>query len=284
MFQCCWGWLQIYGQGLRCFHCLTRDSSFDSVKRALLIEYNKMGRMTFAEVVVMVNFIILAILWVTRDPGFIPGWGLLFKKGYVKDSTPAIFIACVLFVLPAQVPRWMVWWRRSSSPAIVRGSFALADGCHVSGLSKWMSSKLEGVSHMAPWITGLILSTFIAMATEVTSNSATTTLFVPIVGQLAVKVGVHPLYFMIPCTIAASLAFLLPVATPPNAIVFASGYLRVRDMVLGGIPMNLMSLVVLNLAMHIWVATFLDLSHLPDIFQPNTSTTASTLPFATTLP
>ncbi|XP_076435049.1 Na(+)/citrate cotransporter-like isoform X2 [Babylonia areolata] len=308
LFLCLWGWMQLYGEGLRCFRCVTKDSSFDSVKEALWAEYRKMGSMTFAEGVVLVNFITLALLWVTRSPGFIPGWGLLFEKGFVKDSTPAVLIACVLFVLPSRAPHCLLSCRGKSAGRadeslalaashlpyqpiltwkavneklawgvllLMGGGFALADGCQASGLSQWMSGHLEGVAQLSPWLIALILSTFIALATEMTSNAATTTLFVPIAGDLAVKLGVHPLMFMVPCTVATSLAFLLPVATPPNAIVFASGYLRVKDMVLGGIPMNIISLVVLNVAINTYIVSAFDLSQLPDLFKVNASSSLS---------
>ncbi|KAK6967821.1 solute carrier family 13 member 5, partial [Biomphalaria glabrata] len=113
---------------------------------------------------------------------------------------------------------------------LMGGGFAVAEGCEKSGLSGWVSTHLEGLSSLPTWLTCTILTLLVAITTEFTSNAATTTLFVPIVGDLALKLGVNPLYFMIPCTLSASLAFLLPVATPSNAIVFATGYLKVKDM------------------------------------------------------
>nr|KAG5691116.1 hypothetical protein BaRGS_030924 [Batillaria attramentaria] len=295
-----WFWMQLYGQGLKCFKCCSKDNSFAAVKRVLQAEYRKLGSMTFAEALVLSLFIVLALLWVTKSPGFIPGWSLLFQKGYVGDSTPAILISVLLFILPARPPRWLACCRSKSTAInealepvtgyqailtwkvvnekmawgvllLMGGGFALADGCQISGLSKWVSGHLAGMSQMPPWAISVVLSLFIAVATEVTSNSATTTLFVPVAGDLAVQLGVNPLYFMIPCTISASLAFLLPVATPPNAIVFASGYLRVRDMVLVGIPIQIFALVALNFATSTWAASAYDLFNLPDAFRLNTS-------------
>ncbi|XP_076453197.1 Na(+)/citrate cotransporter-like [Babylonia areolata] len=310
-FVFCWLWMQLYGQGIRCFRCCTKDNSFAAVKRTLHEEYVKLGSMTFAEVLVLINFIIMALLWVTRNPGFIPGWSYLFEKGYVRDSTPAILISVLLFILPARVPRWLkcgctksaaindalnpdtdgylplLSWKIVKEKMawgvllLMGGGFALADGCQVSGLSQWVSSHLNAFGDVPPWITALVLSLFIAVATEVTSNAATTTLFAPIAGDLAVQLGVNPLYFMIPVTVSASLAFLLPVATPPNAIVFASGYLRVRDMFLVGLPINIFALVAINLAINSWAVPAYGLLDLP--FNASlTSTTASALNTSTT--
>lgn len=305
-FMFLWFWMQLYGQGVQCFKCCSKDNSFSAVKRALQAEYRKLGSMTFAETLVLINFILLAILWITRDPGFIPGWADLFEKGYVGDSTPAMLISVLLFILPARPPRWMACCRTKSAAIkeallpvrgyetllnwkivnekmawgvllLMGGGFALADGCQISGLSQWVSSYLLAMSTLPPWAISVVLSLFIAVVTEVTSNSATTTLFVPVAGDLAVQMGVNPLYFMIPCTIAASLAFLLPVATPPNAIVFASGYLRVRDMVLVGLPVNIFAIVILNVATSSWGAYAYDLFSLPPEFRSGNLTSTSVL-------
>lgn len=297
-----WYWMQLYGQGVKCFTCFSKDDSLAAVKKSLWIEYRKLGAMTFAEAEVLISAVVLAVLWITRNPGFIPGWGSLFDKGYVKDSTPAILIAVLLFILPARPPSWLMCCRRkkavvdealSQFPSyqplltwkivnekmawgvllLMGGGFALADGCQSSGLSQWVSGHLDALSSLPPWATGIILTLFIAAATEVTSNSATTTLFVPIAGALALELGVNPLYFMIPCTIAASLAFLLPVATPPNAIVFAAGYLKVKDMVLVGLPMNFFAVVALVAAINTWAAVAFDLFNLPECFRITSNAT-----------
>ncbi|GFR67609.1 solute carrier family 13 member 2-like [Elysia marginata] len=268
-----WLWMQLYMEGLGCLKFWKRDTTnYDKVKVVLRREYVSLGSMSYAEKSVAICFVIMALLWITRKPGFIPGWGDLFKPKYVGDSTPAILISIVLFILPAKAP-----WRTCDKVAreeqqsgdeeepsgqrevetgygklldwttvnnrlswnvllLMGGGFALATGCERSGLSAWVSSNLSGLSDLPTWTVTLLLSVTIAHVTEVTSNSATTTLFVPIVGQTAIGMGVNPLTFMIAVTIASSLAFMLPVATPPNAIVFASGYLKITDMFLFVVP------------------------------------------------
>uniref|UniRef100_A0A0B7APS4 Citrate transporter-like domain-containing protein n=1 Tax=Arion vulgaris TaxID=1028688 RepID=A0A0B7APS4_9EUPU len=292
-----WFWMQLYSQGLSCLKFWEKDkTSYEKVRISLREEYSKMGPMSYAEIVVLVNFVLLALLWVTRKPGFIPGWNSLFDPGYVGDSTPAIAISILLFILPARPPSWMGCCRSKSVAVsevlddlphyepildwatvnkrmawgvllLMGGGFAMADACEVSGLSAWVSHYLEGLSSLPHWVTAFLLSLLVAAITQVTSNAATTTLFVPIVGDLAVRMGVNPLYFMIPCTVSSSLAFLLPVATPPNAIVFASGYLKVKDMVLAGLPINLFAILILNLAVNSWASSIYDLGNLPKEFR-----------------
>ncbi|XP_050409833.2 Na(+)/citrate cotransporter [Patella vulgata] len=304
IFIFCWGWLTFFMKGKYCCPCVKskEDMTFDPVKQIIMKEYSAMGTITFPEIVVACNFVILVLLWVTRSPGFVPGWGALFKPGYAKDSTSAILICIMMFILPAKPPR--CFKRKSSAYDIenstesenyvyepllnwkivheklawgvlllMGGGFALADGCQKSGFSDWISDNLIGLAALPPWVIAMLLSIIIAGATEITSNAATSNLFLPIVGRLAIDLGINPLYFMIPCTVATSLAFLLPVATPPNAIAFSSGYLQVKDMVKTGIFMNIFSLVVVNIALNLWGVPIYNLHHLPKEFFSNYSAT-----------
>lgn len=305
-----WLWMQIYMEGTSCFMFWKKEkTSYTKVKEVLRQEYVNMGRMSYAEKSVAVCFVIMAVLWITRKPGFIVGWGDLFKPKYVGDSTPAIIMSVMLFILPAHNP-WRTYRRShktkpkdeefndesyyAKSPKtyeklldwttvndrlawnvllLMGGGFALANGCERSGLSAWVSSNLSGLSDLPTWVVTLLLSVVIALVTEVTSNAATTTLFVPIAGQTAIAMGVNPLTFMIAVTIASSLAFMLPVATPPNAIVFSSGYLKITNMVSAGLPMNIISLFVLNIMMNSWAVPVYNLDVLEDAFRSYLNTT-----------
>ncbi|KAK3751907.1 hypothetical protein RRG08_047180 [Elysia crispata] len=296
-----WLWMQIYMEGVGCFKFWKRNtSSYHRVQTVLRREYDSLDKMSYAEKSVAVCFVMMALLWITRKPGFIPGWGDLFKPKYVGDSIPAIIFSMALFILPAQAP----WSTRTDSTRklnvqdgklkppvklgtyeklldwptvhekmawgvllLLGGGFALADGCERSGLSAWVSSHLNGLSQLPTWAVTMLVSIVITLVTEVTSNAATTTLFVPILGQTAIGMGVNPLTLMIAVAIASSLAFMLPVATPPNSIVFAAGYLKIRDMVLVGLPMNIVALFFMNIMMNSWAVPVYNLNVLEESFR-----------------
>ncbi|MBB6682298.1 anion permease, partial [Aequorivita sp. 609] len=117
---------------------------------------------------------------------------------------------------------------------LLGGGFALASGSEASGLSLWLGQSLAPLQSIPPFAISLILCLLVGTFTECSSNTATTTLFLPILASMATTIGLHPLYVMLPCTISASLAFMLPVATPPNAIAFSYGNLKVLDMAKAG--------------------------------------------------
>jgi sodium-dependent dicarboxylate transporter 2/3/5 len=125
------------------------------------------------------------------------------------------------------------------------GGFALASGFKESGLSLWFGHQLEWLGGMHPLILILCISFLVTFLTEITSNTATVETLLPILAGLAVSIETNPLLFMLPATIAGSLAFMLPVATPPNAIVFASGYIKVHQMARVGIILNLIAVALL---------------------------------------
>ncbi|MDH5478489.1 MAG: SLC13 family permease, partial [Nitrospinota bacterium] len=128
------------------------------------------------------------------------------------------------------------------------GGFALAKGFEVSGLSVWVGSNLEFVSSFHPVLVLVIICLFSTFLTEFTSNTATAQIMLPILASLAVAAGFNPLFIMIPATFSFSFAFMLPVATPPNAIVFGAGRLRIVDMAKAGLAMNLIGVIVVVLA------------------------------------
>ncbi|XP_021344741.1 solute carrier family 13 member 2-like [Mizuhopecten yessoensis] len=122
----------------------------------------------------------------------------------------------------------------------------------------------------------MVLCFIVAGATEITSNTATASLLMPIMFELAITVGIHPLYLMMSACIACSFAFMLPVATPPNAIVFSTGTVRIPDMALTGIVLNILAVGVLTLAINTWGTAIFKLDTFPEIFL--NSTKASTCP------
>ncbi|XP_060071030.1 solute carrier family 13 member 2-like [Ylistrum balloti] len=292
-----WVWLQIYF--LRsCFSCCHKQDKSTSrqVREVLQKEYAELGPITFAQAAVIVHFFLLVILWISRDLGGIGGWGDLFPEKTVTDSTPSILISVSLFLFPSEVPSIfrhgkaeelstvtpLMSWRtvEKSIPwgviLLIGGGFALADGSQVSGLSAWVGDKLTVFSDFDPWVMNLILCYIVAAATEVTSNTAICTLMMPIMAELAIKLGVNPLYYMFPTAIATSFAFMLPVATPPNAVVFSYGYVKVIDMVTAGFLMNIVAVLVLIGATESWGESIFHFHAEPDFFKNSTLTVLNT--------
>jgi sodium-dependent dicarboxylate transporter 2/3/5 len=145
------------------------------------------------------------------------------------------------------------------------GGFALAAGFKESGLSVWFAEQLVGLKGVTPVLLVASTSTLLTFLTELTSNTATTEMILPLLGSLAVSIRVNPLLLMIPATLSASCAFMLPVATPPNAIVFGSGEVRISDMIRAGIVLNLIGVIMITAFVYlVGLSIFdIDLSQMP---------------------
>ncbi|XP_036264461.1 solute carrier family 13 member 2 [Pipistrellus kuhlii] len=257
--------------------------------RVIQTEHRRLGPMTFAEIAVTFLFVLLVVLWFTREPGFFLGWGNLAfpdAKGVsvVSDGTVAIFISVIMFIVPSSIPGLtekpgkpgklkappaLLNWKTVNEKMpwnivfLLGGGFALAKGSEESGLSEWLGDKLTPLQSVSPPAIAFILCLLVATFTECTSNVATTTLFLPILASMAKVICLHPLYVMLPCTLAASLAFMLPVATPPNAIVFSFGGIKVSDMVRAGFLLNIMGVLVIMLAINTWSYPIFSLDTFP---------------------
>uniref|UniRef100_A0A3B4V7U3 Solute carrier family 13 member 2 n=1 Tax=Seriola dumerili TaxID=41447 RepID=A0A3B4V7U3_SERDU len=287
-----WLWLQFLFLGFnlkKSFGCGVKSDRDKEACAVMREEYNKLGPMKFAEGAVLSIFVLLVALWFTREPGFIDGWAtVLFnkEKAFVSDGTVAILVSMLFFAIPSQLPRfggygyddegkavkapstllnWQVVHERMPWNIILLlgGGFALAAGSEESGLSKWLGESLAPLEKIPPFAISLLLSLLVATFTECSSNTATTTLFLPILASMATAIKIHPLYVMLPCTIAASLAFMLPVATPPNAIAFSFGKLRVIDMVKAGFMLNLIGILTINLGINTWGYAMFDMGTMP---------------------
>jgi sodium-dependent dicarboxylate transporter 2/3/5 len=127
------------------------------------------------------------------------------------------------------------------------GGMALAAGFKDSGLALWIGSQMTLLDGISLFLLVIILITAVNFLTEITSNLATTAMLLPILYPMAITIDVHPFILMVSATVAATCAFMLPVATPPNAVVFGSGYLRIPDMVRVGVWMNIVSIIILTL-------------------------------------
>ena len=223
-------------------------------------EYAGLGRPSYEERVVMAIFSLTALLWVFRSPLHlgpvtIPGWSQLMPHpDMMDDGTVALFMALLLFLIPtrsddADSPTIMGAGGIMKLPwgivLLFGGGFALAKGFQVSGLSDLIGSRFSSLADLHPLVmVGLICLT-LTFLTEVTSNTATTQMILPILASLSMEMQVNPLLLMIPATLSASCAFMMPVATPPNAIVFGSGRIRIHEMARVGLFINFVGVLLI---------------------------------------
>ncbi|MBT3382671.1 MAG: DASS family sodium-coupled anion symporter [Prolixibacteraceae bacterium] len=235
-------------------------------------EYDELGKPKVEEKIVFVLFLILAFLWIFRS-GFniqsfvVPGWSKLFNApSYINDGTVAIFIALLLFIIPSKSQkgeRIMNWETANRIPwnivLLFGGGFALAQGFVDSGLSIWFGEQLAGLANVQPIVLTLANVTMMSLLTELTSNVATTEMILPILAGLSMTIKINPLLLMIPATLAASLAFMLPVATPPNAIIFGTNRIKIKDMVKTGILLNITGIIIATLVMYFWGTVVFDI-------------------------
>jgi len=226
-------------------------------------EYAKLGKITYEEKAVLGLFLLMAALWLFRQDinlgGMIlPGWSSLWATpSFIDDGTVAISIAMILFIIPSKKEkgRLMDWETAAKLKwgivLLFGGGFALAAGFKESGLSVWIAEHLVGLSDIAPVFLIASTCTMITFLTELTSNTATSEMVLPLLGSLATAIETNPLLLMIPATLSASCAFMLPVATPPNAIVFGSGEIKMWDMVKAGIIMNLIGIILITIMIYL---------------------------------
>ncbi|GBE30036.1 MAG TPA: SLC13/DASS family transporter [Bacteroidetes bacterium] len=248
-----------------------------SLRADYAAELKALGPMNSDERKVLTVFITLAALWITRKPlGFgivtIPGWSqLLPEPSYAGDGLPAIALSILLFMLPSSVrgERIMNWDTAKRLPwgivLLFGGGFALAAAINVSGLALWIGGQLAGLGKLSPAVMVGAISTLMTFTTELTSNTATTQLVLPVLAAVAVAIGRNPLLLMIPATLSASCAFMMPVATPPNAIVFGSGRIRIIDMAKTGLLLNLIGVLLITAWLMLAGAGMFDgMNELPD--------------------
>lgn len=196
-----------------------------------------------AEVRVLVVFGLTAAAWITRAEPF-GGWGKLFGvEAYAGDSTVALAAVVVLFLIPdGEGERLLDWETAQRIPwgllLLFGGGIALASGFGASGLSAALGKALGGLAALPAILMILTLCLGVTFLTEVTSNTATTALLMPILAEAGLAIGVDPALLMIPATISASCAFMLPVATAPNAIVFGTNRLPIQTMMREGFILN----------------------------------------------
>ncbi|MGW7977276.1 SLC13/DASS family transporter [Staphylococcus xylosus] len=218
---------------------------------------NELGKMKYEEKIVSVVFLLASFLWISRE-FLLKNWSVTSE---VADGTIAMFISVLLFLIPAnnkeKHKRIIDWEVAKELPwgvlILFGGGLALAKGISESGLANWLGEQLKLIEGVSPLIIVLVITIFVLFLTEITSNTATATMILPILATLSVAVNVHPLLLMVPAAMAANCAYMLPVGTPPNAIVFGTGRISIKKMASVGFWVNLLSIVVIVLVVYFLV-------------------------------
>lgn len=232
-------------------------------KKLLKDKYNQLGKMTREEKWVSSLFLLMAILWVFRSPIVIgsftiPGWSVLFAEpSYFNDGTVAIAMAVLLFIIPSRQETSLMDWNTAvrlpwDIVLLFGGGFALASAVKDTGLGIWLGQLITDNNTWSPLGLMAALTAGMSLITEFTSNTATTEMVLPIVAGIAETANIPPLLLMVPVTLAASLAFILPIATPPNAIVFGSSPLRIIDMAKAGVFIDIIAVILVIVTMYLW--------------------------------
>lgn len=230
------------------------------------------GRWSRAEKTALALCAATALLWIFRadinlGPMTLHGWARLFPNAkFIGDATIAMAMAMLAFLLPAgEEKRLLEWEEFKRIPwdvlILFGGGFALADALEASGFSKWAGARLSFVGDWPPLLMILVVCVMVTLLSEVASNVATATAMMPVAAALATSIGVHPYFLMLPAVLAASSGFMLPVATAPNTIVYATGFVRVRAMARSGLLLDIAAAIVITLLMFLVVpwATGMDL-------------------------
>ena len=227
-----------------------------------------LGKMSREERIVLVVFAATAFCWMFRAYLIQP----FFPE--VDDTIIAVFFALILFLIPSKKDKkgmLLNWEEAVKLPwgilLLYGGGLALASAFSETGLADWIGMQLTNIENVSLLLLLLILIASVNFLTEITSNLATTAMLLPVIVPVALIFDVHPFILMAGVTVAASCAFMLPVATPPNAIVFGSGYLRIPDMVKTGIWMNIISIFLLTIITYYFLPYLWDF--IPDSFPAN---------------
>jgi sodium-dependent dicarboxylate transporter 2/3/5 len=251
-----------------CWFYLTRfafkfeQKEFPGGRNEIKTMLAQLGKMSYEEKVVLSVFVSTALLWISRSfiEKFIPA---------IDDTIIAMTAGIILFIIPSKNNTRIIDWKECSDIPwgiilLFGGGMALAQGFSDTGLAEWIASQMGQMQGLSLIVLIFVLVASVNFLTEITSNLATTAMLLPVLAPMAMAFNLHPYMIMVSVTIAASCAFMLPVATPPNAVVFGSGYLRIPDMMRAGIWMNIVSIVVITLFTYFLLPVLWNI--VPDVF------------------
>ncbi len=233
---------------------------------AIAKERDSMGHLGRGEKMTLAVFLLTVAAWITRADISIgsltlKGWASAMSLGgYIHDSTIAIAAAIALFMLPVDLRKgvFVLNWRSAREIPwgiliLFGGGIALGKGFSQSGLAEVIAGIMGSLSGAHVILLVLLTALLVTFLTEITSNTAIANIFLPVLAATAVGLGLHPFILMVPATISASCAFMLPVATPPNAIVFSSGVVSMTGMVRAGIVLNCIGVALVTIIIYLLV-------------------------------
>ena len=225
-----------------------QNLKFSASKNVIQEELKKLGPTSGKEKMVLVIFGVTVFLWIFRTL-----INSIFPELGLSDTMISIIAAISLFTIPYNLKKgdYIIHWQDTSKLAwgiliLFGGGLALAKGMSVSGIVDLVANTIAA-SNISIFITAALLIFLMLFMTELMSNVALVAVLAPVVAGIAIGLEIPVLYLLIPVTMASSCAFMLPMATPPNAIVFASGYISVHQMAKGGIVLNLISVLIIIL-------------------------------------
>jgi len=253
--------------------------SLPGSRETIVGELDALGSMRAAEKRTGLIGIATVLGWVFRKDleigsFHLPGWASLTGlDAYVNDATVAAIGMLALFATPTgeaakeagkAKPRLMDWQTAAEAPwgiiMIIAGGYCLASGFSATGLTDYIGQLLSFISVLPAFLVVLLVVAALSFLTEINSNTATSNIFLPILGTMAIAASANPLLLMIPGTIACSLAFMLPSGTGPNGIVFASGHIRMPTMVSCGVWLNFIGILIVTLAMYLLAIPLFDVA------------------------
>lgn len=210
----------------------------------------ELGEITASEKRVLGIFAITSVLWITQQ-----AWNsYIFNKDVFNDTNIAMMGGLLMFIVPANVKegKFLLTWKDTTNMQwgilfLFGGGLCLASGLEQTGIIQNVGKWIAEQSTMNVWLLLLLIVATVILS-EFMSNVALVQIFVPVIFGIAEGMGVNPILLAMPVTLAASIGFMFPIATPPNAIVFSSGYIRMKDMVRAGILLDLASVIICLLA------------------------------------
>lgn len=277
---------------VRVAYPISNETSVAGGRQEIAKQLQALGPMSVPEKQVALVFAAVALAWICRSfllSPLIPGISdtvigligviILFawrvpaskyeREEIIGDTDPDAFVHDRANIDQPRYTRLLDWQTAEGIPwgilILFGGGLAIAAGFQSTNLDQWIGMKLSGLGTLPFLLLLFILIAAVNFLTEITSNVATASMLLPILAALSLSLGLHPYGLMVACTVAASCAFMLPVATPPNAVVFGSGYLTIPGMMRVGVWMNILSIILLTLLVYYWLPTAwgIDLSVFP---------------------